>query len=69
LYSQTAGSRLKLKKMTKQQKIKAIERRLYKVSFLMNSTNIIVRNIGACVKQSITYNSVNEAYNSIVKGI
>jgi hypothetical protein len=55
--------------MNKQQKIKAIERRLYKVQISMNTGNILVTNIGACVKRPITYNSVNEAYNAIVKGI
>lgn len=60
---------LKLNKMTKQQKIKAIERRLYKVQFSANTGNIIITNIGACSRTAIIYKSVNEAYNAIVKGI
>ena len=60
---------LKLNKMTKQQKIKAIERRLYKVQFSMNTKNVLVTNIGGSYKRPITYNSVYQAYNAIVRGI
>jgi hypothetical protein len=53
--------------MTKNQKIAAIERRSNKVQFSLNTKSVIVT-CQTGYKVARTYNSVNEAYNKIVKG-
>ena len=58
---------LKLNKMTKNQKIEAIERRSKKVQFSLNTKSVIVT-CQTGYKTARTYNSVNDAYNKIVKG-
>ena len=55
--------------MTVQQKINALNKRLYKVSFNLSSRKVAVQNLGACVSRPLIYNSINQAYNAIVKHV